>query len=460
MGYRRYQEYKESGLDVLGRIPSHWETQRLHDIANLITSNVDKKSLDGQREVRLCNYVDVYKNKKINTSLEFMVATASNTEIKKFRLAPDDVIITKDSESPRDIGVPTLVTESAEDLLCGYHLTIIRPQEKISGSFLYYSLQALTGAYQFTSAANGVTRFGLTSQGTKNVRTCVPVLVEQIKIAEFLDYKTAQIDRLIEKKQELIEKLQEERVTIITQAVTRGLTPDTSLKDSDIEWLGKIPGHWQCAGFTKFISSQVDYRGKTPEKVQEGVFLVTAKNIKDGTINYELSKEYVRDDQYDEIMSRGKPEIGDLLFTTEAPLGEVANIDRTDIALAQRVIKFRGEAAQLDNYFARYWFMSSPFQDHLKSLATGSTALGIKASKLFALRIALPPLEEQIAIKSFLDKRLQTLAATEAKIIEAIETLQEYRTALITAAVTGQIDVRDWQVPEPRPEPATDKEVA
>lgn len=460
MGYRAYQEYQESDLDVLRRIPSHWETQRLHDIADLITSNVDKKSLDGQREVRLCNYVDVYKNKKINTSLELMVATASNAEIKKFRLAPGDVIITKDSESPHDIGVPALVTDSAEDLLCGYHLTIIRPQEKIFGSFLYYSLQALTGAYQFTSAANGVTRFGLTSQGTKNVRICVPVLVEQIKIAEFLDYKTAQIDRLIEKKQELIERLQEERITIITQAVTRGLTSDITFKDSGVEWLGKIPRHWQCAGFTKFISSQVDYRGKTPEKVQDGVFLVTAKNIKDGTINYELSKEYVRDDQYAEIMSRGRPEIGDLLFTTEAPLGEVANIDRTDIALAQRVIKFRGEVAQLDNYFARYWFMSGPFQDHLKSLATGSTALGIKASKLFELRIALPPLEEQVAIRNFLDKRLQALAATEAKITEAIESLQEYRTALITAAVTGQIDVRDWQAPASVEASEPDKEVA
>ncbi len=149
-----------------------------------------------------------------------------------------------------------------------------------------------------------------------------------------------------------------------------------------------------------------------------------------------------------------------MLFTTEAPLGEVANIDRIDIALAQRVIKFRGETAQLDNYFARYWFMSSPFQDHLKSLATGSTALGIKASKLFELRIALPPLEEQIAIKIFLDKRLQALAATETKITEAIESLQEYRTALITAAVTGQIDVRDWQAPEPSKEPKLDKEVA
>lgn len=460
MGYKAYPKYKESGSDVFGEIPSHWEFHRLNAVAEVITSNVDKKSSEGQKAIRLCNYVNVYKNTKIDNSIDFMVATASDAEIEKFRLFSADVIITKDSESPHDIGIPALVTENAEDLLCGYHLSIIRPQKKISGDFLYYSLKALTGAYQFTSAANGVTRFGLTSLGTKNVRMCVPTLVEQAKIAKFLNYKDTQIELLIKKKQELIEKLQEERLTIITQTVNRGLISDIPLKDSGIEWLGMIPEHWQCAGFTKFIASQVDYRGKTPEKVQDGVFLVTAKNIKDGIINYKLSEEYVREDQYDEIMSRGKPEIGDLLFTTEAPLGEVANIDRTDIALAQRVIKFRGEPDQLDNYFACYWFMSSPFQNHLNSLATGSTALGIKASKLFELRIALPPLEEQVAIRKFLDKKLQILAATEAKITEALESLLEYRIALITATVTGQIDIRDWQPPEPFEPSAQDKDVA
>lgn len=119
------------------------------------------------------------------------------------------------------------------------------------------------------------------------------------------------------------------------------------MKDSGVEWIGKIPKDWEIVPLTKQLDSIVDYRGKTPEKTEEGTFLVTAKNIKDGKICYELSKEYVREADYEEIMHRGIPQIGDILFTTEAPLGQVANVDRTDIALAQRIIKFRASPGHL-----------------------------------------------------------------------------------------------------------------
>lgn len=444
MGYRAYPEYKDSGVEWLGRVPADWEVRRLKFSSCLINEKVDAQ--DSTLEYLSLEHIESCTGKRIADD-------TSTSEGITSKFSPNDVLFGKLRPYLAKVWLADGHGVATTEAL------VIRPDNEVIGSFLKYFMLSR----DFIDVVNGSTYGSKMPRANwdfiGNLSMLIPAIEEQRQIAQFLDHKTAQIDRLIEKKQELIEKLQEERVTIITQVVTRGLTPTITLKDSGVEWLGKIPRHWQCVGFTKSISSQVDYRGKTPEKVQEGVFLVTAKNIKDGTINYELSKEYVRDDQYDEIMSRGKPEIGDLLFTTEAPLGEVANIDRTDIALAQRVIKFRGEATKLDNYFARYWFMSRPFQDHLKSLATGSTALGIKASKLFELRIALPPLEEQVSIRNFLDERLQALTATEAKITEAIESLQEYRTALITAAVTGQIDVRDWQAPEPTKEPA-DKEVA
>lgn len=128
------------------------------------------------------------------------------------------------------------------------------------------------------------------------------------------------------------------------------------MKDSGVEWIGKIPKDWEIVPLTKQLDSIVDYRGKTPEKTEEGTFLVTAKNIKDGKICYELSKEYVREADYEEIMHRGIPQIGDILFTTEAPLGQVANVDRTDIALAQRIIKFRA------------WFGNIPINWEMKRL--------------------------------------------------------------------------------------------
>lgn len=161
------------------------------------------------------------------------------------------------------------------------------------------------------------------------------------------------------------------------------------MKDSGVEWIGKIPKDWEIVPLTKQLDSIVDYRGKTPEKTEEGTFLVTAKNIKDGKICYELSKEYVREADYEEIMHRGIPQIGDILFTTEAPLGQVANVDRTDIALAQRIIKFRA-LSTVNNYYLKYWMLNEGFQQFLHSLSTGSTATGIKSSKLFLLPLVRP----------------------------------------------------------------------
>lgn len=217
-------------------------------------------------------------------------------------------------------------------------------------------------------------------------------------------------------------------------------------KDSGVEWIGEIPEHWEVCGFTKYISSIIDYRGKTPEKVDEGVFLVTAKNIKNGRIDYSLSQEYVKSEEYEQIMRRGLPEIGDVVFTTEAPLGEVANVDRTDVAFAQRVIKFRGKVEKLDNYYLKYWIMSHGFQHDLQSYATGSTATGIKASKLSKLIILLPRLEEQKAIVNFLDQKTAEIDDLIFDIYTQIQKLKEYRQSLISEAVTGKIDVRDYVV--------------
>lgn len=211
-------------------------------------------------------------------------------------------------------------------------------------------------------------------------------------------------------------------------------------KDSGVEWLGKIPSHWEPAGLTKYLQSLVDYRGKTPEKTKSGVFLVTAKNIKNGVIDYSLSQEFVDDEQYDEIMRRGKPQIGDVLLTTEAPLGEVANVDNVDIALAQRVIKMQGRKDILDNYFLKYWIMSAVFQQHLSSLCTGSTALGIKASKLCLLRVVLPTVIEQQTIAHFLDYKTAQIDALIAKKESLLAKLAEKRTALISQAVTKGLD--------------------
>ena len=207
------------------------------------------------------------------------------------------------------------------------------------------------------------------------------------------------------------------------------------MKDSGIEWIGDIPEDWIVAPLKKYLKSIIDYRGKTPEKVPDGIFLVTARNIKNGIIDYNLSQEYVKETDYEEIMHRGKPDIGDVLFTTEAPLGEVANVDRTDIALAQRIIKFCPND-ELNPYFLKYWLLNWGFQQFLNTISTGSTATGIKASKLFMFNVLITKKEKQQNIVEYLDKKCASIDSIIDKEQKLIEKLKEYKQSLITETVT------------------------
>jgi len=444
--YKRYTHYRDSGIEWIGELPEGWDIKKLKYISNVQLSNVDKKSVDGELPVHLCNYVDVYYNNTISDDLDFMQATAKSEQIKRFKLRKNDVLITKDSESPNDIAIPAWVQKDFEDVLCGYHLAHIRPFGTMNGRYLFYCFDSIRIREQYYTLANGVTRFGLSKDDINSALFYVPKIDEQKQIANFLDQKTAEIDSLIADKEKLIALLEEQRQAIITEAVTKGLNPDVKMKDSGVEWIGEIPENWGIGGLTKYVSSIVDYRGKTPEKVDEGIFLVTAKNIKMGKIDYSLSQEFVKPDEYENIMRRGLPEIGDVVFTTEAPLGEVANIDRTDIALAQRVIKFRGAEDVLNNYYLKYWMLSHGFQNNLQTFATGSTATGIKASKLSQLLILLPTYDEQVQIVNFLDQRTAEIDELISNIETQINKLKEYRQSLIFEAVTGKIDVRDVAV--------------
>jgi type I restriction enzyme S subunit len=219
-------------------------------------------------------------------------------------------------------------------------------------------------------------------------------------------------------------------------------------KPSSIDWLGDLPRHWETLPFTKCAVDHADYRGATPEKVESGVFLVTAKNIRMGWIDYETSKEYVRADKYEEIMRRGLPKLGDLLLTTEAPLGHVALVDCEEIALAQRIIRFRMDEQRLLPKFALYSMMSPYFQWQLQIRATGSTAEGIKASKLPQLLILRAPIEEQQRIIIWIERNVQRFEQLIEEAQREIDLICEYRSRLITDVVTGKLDVCGVELPQ------------
>jgi len=196
--------------------------------------------------------------------------------------------------------------------------------------------------------------------------------------------------------------------------------------------------NWQKSPINE-ITSYVDYRGKTPAKTDSGIFLVTAKNIRMGFIDYKSSEEFIAKSDYENVMSRGKPAIGDVLITTEAPMGNIASVDRVDIALAQRVIKLRGIKSVIDNEFLRYRLQSKQFQDELNSKSSGGTVKGIKGSVLHKINVAFPALEEQTKIANF-------LAAVDAKISQLTkkhELLSSYKKGVMQKIFSQELRFKD-----------------
>ena len=210
---------KDSEVEWLGEIPAHWEVKKLKFIAYAKPSNVDKKSKDGEKDVLLCNYTDVYYNDFITNDIEFMKATATNEQIKKFTLNVDDVIITKDSEGPEDIAIATCVKEVQDNLVCGYHLTHIKPT-KCNGRYLFRAFNSDGIHDQFKVAANGITRYGIGVYGIDNSFFPAPPMKEQEEIANYIDDKTSKIDTLISKASKAIELLKERRTALISAVVT------------------------------------------------------------------------------------------------------------------------------------------------------------------------------------------------------------------------------------------------
>ena len=179
----------------VGIIPARWKVVRLGDVANVTFSSVDKKTLDDEIAVQLCNYTDVFYNRRIRTEMDFMTATATRTELERWSLKRGDVLFTKDSETPDEIGVPSVVTEDMPNVLCGYHLGLARPRvNAIKGEFLTEALRSQASRREFARVANGVTRFGLTLNTTHSLPVVLPPFVEQCAIAGLLERADEVID--------------------------------------------------------------------------------------------------------------------------------------------------------------------------------------------------------------------------------------------------------------------------
>jgi len=237
----------------------NWDVKKLRDLADIRVSNVDKKIYPSERPVKLCNYMDVYTNEYITDSIQFMEGSANDAEIERFGLNIGDVIITKDSETPDDIGIPTVIYEQIDNLVCGYHLALIRPDnEKLDSIFLSKYLSTSRVANYFALHASGSTRFGLPIGAIESVEILTPPKKEQEKIAEVL----STIDRAITQTEAIIAKQQRIKTGLMQDLLTKGIDENGNIrseathefKDSAI---GRIPVEWEV----EQLSSRILIRG-------------------------------------------------------------------------------------------------------------------------------------------------------------------------------------------------------
>lgn len=440
---KSYPAMKDSGVPSLGQVPEHWEVRRLRNAAEMRVSNVDKRTNDDEQPVRLCNYVDVYKNDRIKTGMAFMRATATRDEIERFRLQPGDVLITKDSEAWNDIGIPALVQEADDDLISGYHLALLRPfSGRVEGNYLFRALQSTGVACQFHVEANGVTRYGLSHSGIKSIWLPVPPLPEQTAIVRFLDYADRRIRRYILAKQKLIKLLEEQKQVIIHSAVTRGLDPNVRLKPSGVEWLGNIPEHWAIQRLGRV--SKV-FNGTTPSRMQPAYWQGgTVPWVASGKVNdwlVESPSEMVTAQAVRKcslsLVKKGTVIVG--LVGQGKTRGKSALLG-LDACISQNLAAIVPRRDLSGTYLL--YFLTA-FYKTLREFGRGGNQEALNCEIVANWRIPIPSEREQFEICSRLNKQLGESRSAERRIVLEIGLVQEFRTRLIADVVTGKLDVRE-----------------
>ena len=421
-------------LDWAGSLPESWEVKSLGTVAEYAVSNVDKIPADNEIPVRLCNYSDVYNNEVIDLSLEFMRTTATEHEIARFGLQEGDVIITKDSESWDDIGVPAYVRERADDLVCGYHLVLIRPRScDLLGAFLSRCLQARPISAQLESSARGVTRFGLAKSDIASTKLPIPPLAVQERIADYLEYETVRIDELVAVKERLVGLLKEKRRAFVAHAVTRGVNPTVRLCISDIPWLDRMPAHWTTER-ARWLFSERDLRSEFG--IEE---LLTVSHISGVTprANKDVTMFEAESNVGYKICLKGDLVIN-TLWAWMGAMGIAPMCGIVSPAYNVYVPTTRLEPDYVDA-LVRIDIFAQEVTRYSKGI--WHSRLSLYPEYFFELMLPVPPRCEQKEIIRSINRTTMELDESIESAQRSISLLKERRAALIAEAVTGQIDM-------------------
>ena len=447
---RSYLKYKPSGVEWLGDVPEHWDVRRLKDML-LSRKGAIKTGPFGSQLLSSEMYegeIKVYNQRSVIDSDfesgENYISKEKYMELKEFETFPGDFLIT----TRGTIGRCSILPQNAEKGIL--HPCLMRLQtdkSKIIDRFLEIIIEESNVVFeQLKLKSNGTTIEVIYQDSLKNVITPLPPISEQQAIAAFLDSETGRIDALVAKKERLIELLREERSALISSAVTGGLDPSVKLEPSGVEWLGDVPKHWEILALKRIVNIPVtDGPHETPEILDEGIPFVSAEAIKNDQIDFTKIRGFISIEDHKKYSLKYKPHRDDIfVIKSGATTGNVAMVETDDefnIWSPLAAVRPNQKVS-----FPRFLFHFVKSKEFLTAIQLGwsfGTQQNIGMNVIENLFVTLPPLPEQQAIAAFLDQETAKIDALISKVEAVIAKLKEYRTALISAAVTGKIDVRE-----------------
>lgn len=440
---KKYDTYKDSGIEWLGEIPEHWKAIKLKHLAQVRTGYTPPKIND---ENYCENGVIWVKPENLK---EFTPIVDSKEKISEEGLR-NNSIIPKGSVLVCCIGSIGKFGVAGVDLITNQQINSLIFNDKVNIEYGKFLIAASQSEHDRNSNGNVVKI--LNGENQKNIFLVYPPLTEQIKIASFLNHKTTQIDTLIEKKEQLVEKLTLKRQAIINEAVTKGLNPDVPMKDSGIEWLGEIPEHWEVVKFRHLIDILTDFTAngsfgdlaKNVTYIEEGYSrLIRLTDLRVDLLNKGV---YLSEESHN-YLSKSELFGGEVLLANVGAYSGLAwlmpyNVGKASLGPNMLLLKFKD---QLDNKYAYHAMISKYLSSQFKLKAISAAQPKINKEDVRSCIFILPPKREQMEINIYLDSKDLIYNSVSEKLEIQIAKLKLYRQSLISEAVTGKIDLRDWE---------------
>jgi len=434
----RYESYKDSGVQWLGEIPSHWDVKQLKFA---VTCNDEALGENTEPDYEIL-YVDI-SNVSLTEGIKHKEELLFENSPSRARrvVKSGDVLVSTVRTYLKAI---TYVESAEENLIASTGFAVLRPSKKFDSKFIGYWIQSEGMVGNIVANSVGVSYPAINSTDLVRLPIVELPLSEQKIIADFLDKRLAQVDALISKQETLLEKLAEQRVALISHAVTKGLNPDVEIKESDVEWLGNIPKHWD----TKKLKFSVGCNLKTLTDKTDSDYEILYVDISNVSLTAGIkNKEELL---FENAPSRARRVVksGDVLVSTvRTYLKAITYVESAeDNLIASTGFAVLSPLDILDSKFLGYWIQSEGMIGSIVANSVGVSYPAINSSVLVSLPIVDIPLEEQKAISSYLDMEIETINRQVKLVNSSIEKLKEYRSTLITQVVTGKIDVRNLKV--------------